>query len=283
MARLFLPIAIGALAACYTGPSLAPDTMLGPAPATATNTSANPASSDLPCDLATLLAAKCTSCHGTRLVGGAPNPLLSLADLTAPSKSEPGKSYAALSIERMQDPKKPMPPNGSATPSDVAVFQAWVDAGTPAGTCASASTNANYDTPLICTSGSSWTRGDHGSSSMHPGGTCIDCHTTNSEDGPRYAIAGTVFPTAHEPDDCFGYGARDATVVITGADGTTLNLAVNGAGNFYSRRSVALPYTAKVIIGDRTREMTTPQTKGDCNSCHTTDGAEKAPGRIMAP
>jgi predicted CXXCH cytochrome family protein len=29
--------------------------------------------------------------------------------------------------------------------------------------------------------------------------------------------------------------------------------------------------------------MTTPQTNGDCNSCHTPDGASNAPGRIIAP
>jgi hypothetical protein len=118
---------------------------------------------------------------------------------------------------------------------------------------------------------------------MHPGGTCIDCHTNSREDGPRYAFAGTLYPTAHEPDDCNGYADPSASVIITGADGSTLQLSVNAAGNFYSRRSVVMPYTAKVVIGDRTREMTTPQTTGDCNSCHTSDGAENAPGRVMAP
>jgi hypothetical protein len=29
--------------------------------------------------------------------------------------------------------------------------------------------------------------------------------------------------------------------------------------------------------------MSTPQTDGDCNGCHTQDGVDKTPGRIILP
>ena len=42
----------------------------------------------LPCEVATLLATKCTSCHGSKPAGGAPQPLVTYADLLAPTKSD---------------------------------------------------------------------------------------------------------------------------------------------------------------------------------------------------
>ena len=113
---------------------------------------------------------------------------------------------------------------------------------------------------------------------MHPGQACIKCHTKK---GPKFSIAGTVYPTAHEPDDCYGLGS--STVVITDATGKVLTLKSNSAGNFYSQTAIKMPYTAKVIVGTKERAMKDSQTNGDCNSCHTVTGAEKAPGRIMAP
>jgi hypothetical protein len=138
-----------------------------------------------------------------------------------------------------------------------------------------------YDTPSVCTSNQHWTRGDRGSSSMHPGGTCIDCHTKRN--GPSFSIAGTVFPTAHEPTDCNGVNGTGMTVVITGADGKVTNVPVNSVGNFYSIATIAKPFHAKVVANGKERAMSAAQTSGDCNSCHTEQGANDAPGRIMAP
>jgi hypothetical protein len=115
---------------------------------------------------------------------------------------------------------------------------------------------------------------------MRPGHACIDCHSR--DEGPIYSIAGTVYPTAHEPDDCNGV-ASGVTVVVTGADGKTYSLPVNAAGNFGFTIRVATPYRVKVVGNGKTREMIAPVTDGDCNSCHTVTGTEKAPGRVMAP
>jgi hypothetical protein len=166
----------------------------------------------------------------------------------------------------------PPPPAAPATADEIAVIANWVAAGYPAG---------NGCGP-ICTSGRTWTRGNDGSESMNSGMPCIRCHS--SDEGPRYAIAGTVYPTVHEPDLCDGAGpSTGAQVVITGADGRTLTLQPNNAGNFFSEVRVAVPYSAKVVTANGERAMTQQQTSGDCNDCHTQVGASGAPGRIMLP
>jgi hypothetical protein len=133
-----------------------------------------------------------------------------------------------------------------------------------------------------CTSGMMWTKGNHGSAEMNPGLACIACHTTMN--GPDLTIAGTLYPTGHEPDLCFGAdGAGGARVVITGSDGQTFTLTPVPSGDFHLGSRVATPFTAKVTYKGRERAMTTAQTSGDCNSCHTQSGANGAPGRITLP
>jgi hypothetical protein len=114
--------------------------------------------------------------------------------------------------------------------------------------------------------------------------TCVTCHTAENE-GPRYAIAGTLFPTGHEPDDCNGISgaASGAKVVITDANGTDHELAPNDVGNFFFNGSIPKPYTAKVVSDAGERLMVTPQQDGDCNKCHTAAGAGGAPGRVVVP
>jgi hypothetical protein len=124
-------------------------------------------------------------------------------------------------------------------------------------------------------------RGDKGPM-MNPGRACIDCHS--QDEGPHLTIAGTIYPTAHEPDLCYGAdGANGAEVVITGADGRVITLIPNGTGNFSYAGAVAFPFHAKVVYMGRERVMAAAQTSGDCNICHTQAGAMSAPGRILLP
>ncbi len=148
--------------------------------------------------------------------------------------------------------------------------------------------DANYNTPTVCTSGQYWTLGNTKSASMQPGIACRSCHITLGTAGSKdFDISGTVYPTAHEPDNCNGIGGT-MTVVITDANKTDHVLTVNAVGNFYNDDAlgflkIPVPYTAKVVSGTNTRPMITAQTNGDCNSCHTEAGTLSAPGRIMAP
>lgn len=230
--------------------------------------------SDLPCDVATMLTTRCWSCHSDRPLEGAP-PLTTVAAFQAPSITDSSQTTGALALSRMQSTTSPMPPlpGSPATAGEIATFSAWIAAGMPAGSgCAP-----------VCTSNTTWTGGNRESPLMNPGAACIACHASGG-DGPQFSIAGTLYPTVHEPDLCNGAdGANGATVVITGADGRRLTLTPNAAGNFYAQTAVALPYQAKVIYMGRERAMTDAQTSGDCNACHTQAGTNNAPGRIVLP
>ncbi len=131
-----------------------------------------------------------------------------------------------------------------------------------------------------CASGERWTGGDEESALMHPGSSCIACHKSQGE-GPLFRIAGTVYPAEHEPTDCFG--ASDAEVVITDANGVSITLSVNAAGNFTHSDTLTFPVHAVVVKGGKTRAMQSEVTDGDCNHCHTDSGEQGAPGRILLP
>ncbi len=238
------------------------------------------ASSGIPCDVSQVLSKTCTACHSST-ASGLPK-LLTYADVTAASMVDPTKKLIERAIVRMQDPARPMPPSGLPPASDVAVLQAWVNAGTPMGSCGTSSNP--YNTPLVCTSGVTWM--GKASSTMLPGRACITCHAASSE-APKFQLAGTVYPTAHEPDSCVGTsGSGTITVEITDSKGTVSTLTPNSSGNFMLRSSAStlvFPYTVKIKQGNKVRAMNAAQTNGDCNACHTQDGTGGAPGRIMAP
>lgn len=131
-----------------------------------------------------------------------------------------------------------------------------------------------------CASTKKWVGGDEGATIMHPGEDCIACHAREGE-GPGFKIAGTVYGAANQANNCFGI--QGATIEITGADGKVFNLAANEAGNFYTKESVATPYTARVLFNGKESKMQTPQSSGACNSCHTQGGSDGAPGRVLSP
>jgi hypothetical protein len=245
----------------------------------------------LPCDVAALLLAKCTSCHSNPPVAYAPMALMTYADLTAPSKSDATKSNAVVSLARMKSATSPMPalPAAPASAAQIAAFEAWVNAGTPMGSCGDVDAGPNpFDAPAQCTS-NTITNVDEGST-MKPGVACVSCHNSDPE-APDLTLGGTAYATPHEPDNCnaqveMGPGINTAVVEITDKNGTVIPLTVNSVGNFYrksSKGALAVPYTAKIKYNGVERVMVTAQMSGDCNSCHTQTGTQGAPGRILLP
>ena len=118
---------------------------------------------------------------------------------------------------------------------------------------------------------------------MRPGDTCVSCHAQSGGEAPTLSIGGTVYETPDMATLCNGVSVTGAQVVITDAKGNVLTLPVDSVGNFYSTGGVSTPYTASVTYNGNTLSMTTPQTSGDCNGCHTATGANGAPGRVMLP
>jgi hypothetical protein len=130
---------------------------------------------------------------------------------------------------------------------------------------------------------------------MQPGEPCVACHQKG--EAPRLAFGGTVYPSAHEPSQCYGANgtasAQGAEVVLVDAAGMTFTAKVNAAGNFFVRATTVVtpPIRAKVVFMGRERVMIAAVPSGDCNACHTqkgtttvtTPGSLPAPGRIILP
>ena len=279
-----LALGLGLIVGCYSAAGSSPTNGGG-----ATKTDGTAATdTGLPCEVAALLSEHCGSCHGATPAKGVSTSLVTRDDLMATDGD--GVTFAKVALARMRDTKDPMPPSGTLPDVEIAKLEAWLNGGMAAATCGDVLPDAEdpaiYATALTCTSNTKWTRGDHESELMHPGTACIDCHTEKRE-GPRLYAAGTVYPTAHEPDDCNGVtnaSTKGLKVIITDAKGVDHLLVPNSAGNFMLKTSLPMPYKAKVVSqGGKVRAMKAAQTNGDCNSCHTQDGAEDAPGRIMAP
>lgn len=155
--------------------------------------------------------------------------------------------------------------------------------GADAGTTNDVGTHADTGTQgFACSSGQHWTGGNEGSALMDPGGNCVSCHASSGE-APHYATGSTVFGDYHDEDNC--YGTAGVTVELTGANGKVLTMTTNQAGNFYSAsdNGLATPYTAKLKFQGRERPMITPQADFNCTNCHTAQGANAAPGRLVAP
>jgi hypothetical protein len=89
----------------------------------------------LPCDVDGVLAQGCRSCHAAEPRYGAPMPLVTRADLTAPAPSDGSRKVYELVAERIHDDMRPMPPppNARLDAADAAALDAWAAAGAPAG------------------------------------------------------------------------------------------------------------------------------------------------------
>jgi hypothetical protein len=88
--------------------------------------------SGLPCDVAEVLAASCSMCHGDPPKFGAPMSLTSHADFQMPAVTDLTRAVHALVGERIDDPDAPMPPGGDMSEADKDVLRSWVAAGAPA-------------------------------------------------------------------------------------------------------------------------------------------------------
>ena len=109
---------------------------------------------------------------------------------------------------------------------------------------------------------------------MAPGEDCLRCH--GGGEARRWTVAGTVFAAPDSPPE---EGVRGVSVVITDANGWTVSLRTNQAGNFYLADRVAFPLQAAVESGGRTAAMGLLVQYGGCNSCHTWPGR----GRLTPP
>jgi len=273
-----------------SGVGLYPDSAL-PAPPDAETIL--PSNGDgLPCEVRAILADHCQTCHGAKPSNGAPFPLVSYQDLTR--KNAAGIVIADRVVARIKSTTSPMPPMPSSplSATEITAIETWATAGAAANTTDCHAMPGPFDGPVVCTSKMTWPNGNHGAPIMHPGMACITCHRNVRDDGvsavvpkddnaPQFRIAGTVYPTGHEPNDC--NGAMTGTVEVTDASGKITNLMVNTVGNFFTTTAIPFPIHVALVANGKRRTMVMSPPTGDCNSCHTQDGFNGAPGRITLP
>ena len=309
---LLLVIALSASAGCFVvqapaekaaSKQAAPS---GDEDVAAQNAACGGTESGLPAAVDAMLSARCQTCHGasTKL----PVKLLTYDDLVAADPDDGSKTVADAVLARIQDADSPMPPGkGTTVPQEeIDAMQAWIDGGKQKAEGSSCGDDAGTDaakdpvqpefTDPICTSGQTWAitgTGKHDGNDddgigvrMNPGLACISCHQNKTKRN-IVQVGGTVYATKHEKDLCFGTNPSGAKVVIIDQNGAETNLDIADTGNFAlstEDKALAFPITAKVVLADGSeRVMSSPQDSGDCNSCHTEQGDNGAPGRIFLP
>jgi hypothetical protein len=272
----------------------------------------------VPANVHQILQSRCLICHGDPPLAGVPASLASYAGLSRPSKSDPTKTVAEVSLVRVAlsggASRMPPVPGDPLTPSELQTLTAWVQGGMPLEGCAppgagggssdggGSDSRADAIPPMDagpdpfaaapkCSSGSMWTGGTKESPLMQPGEACIACHSKPGSEAPKLAFGGTVYPTGHEPSQCNGSATQGAQVVLVDAAGKSYTATTNTAGNFFLKANTTLtpPIKAKVVFMGKERLMIGAVPNGDCNSCHTQAGTTtvmgslKAPGRIVLP
>ncbi|MEW5853122.1 MAG: c-type cytochrome [Myxococcota bacterium] len=233
----------------------------------------------------------CVPCH---VEGGGQVPLDTHEAGLTPSThpAYPSMTRWRSSYLRMLD--QSMPP-GSVVPTsgEMELMRRFVAAGAPRYAC-DADGGVLPDTdagppPTTCGTGSYWPTNEHrvtgrSAAEMHPGRNCIECHLEMERAPDDFVVAGTVMRTFHDRDDCeSNVPPSGVTVRITDANERIVDLTVNRNGNFYTRFPVQPPYRAEVRYGGRVRRMFTAQMDTNCMNCHTEQGEEGAPGRIVVP
>ncbi len=139
--------------------------------------------------------------------------------------------------------------------------------------------------------------GEHTLGIHYQGVSCAQCHDA-SKIGKNYngealehafKIGGTIFNDLQAPDKDTNKAAAYYWVKLSLENGNVFKSMVGrGTGNFWSNANIPDGVKFKVEVLDRngnvvnsTNGYTHDNTRLDCNRCHTSSGANGAPGRIV--
>lgn len=122
-----------------------------------------PTSDALPCDVSTVVAKKCGSCHGSEPIGGAPMPLVTQPDFSREIMSVrtlPGSKAKVSDLvkKRINDAAMPMPPGELLPEPERAMLNAWLDNGRPSAAVGSACAQPSVEQPQAKPPGSATMR-----------------------------------------------------------------------------------------------------------------------------
>lgn len=120
-----------------------------------------------------------------------------------------------------------------------------------------------------------------------PGQPCILCHDGALGDPQRFIVAGTIFQTSGS-----NVAAVGATVTLTDANGSVIQVQTNAAGNFYLTPDQYDPVVPiQVVVNDSSGVSAKMQTvvagnlavepnSGSCASCHFDPAGPASPGHV---
>jgi hypothetical protein len=236
--------------------------------------SSGPAASGVPCDLATYFAAACTSCHGNPPLPSALAGLVTYDDMMKTSVEDPTKNEAQLSLVRMKDAARPMPPGALPPAADVALLEQWINAGYPRGSCG---TGAGPDgggpppppppPPPSVFDGAPAYQLHAGGRAHNAGRDCMQCHQGSDGEAPIFSFGGTLYDPSGAP-------VSGAEVRLVDASGKATSVYTATNGTFYAGgRGFAGPARVGVRNANQALDMFTPlqaTNGGACSSCHCT-------------
>ena len=108
------------------------------------------------CDALAVVQNSCQGCHAASPLYGAPMPLVTYEDFTAPAVSDPSKLVYEMISTRIHNTTTPMPPlPATLSDTDMAALDSWINAGAPAPATDCAST-MDTTTDAGMPTGSEW-------------------------------------------------------------------------------------------------------------------------------
>jgi hypothetical protein len=195
----------------------------------------------------------------------------------ATAKEDATKNEAQLSLVRMKDTARPMPPGALPSAAEVAVLENWINAGYPMGSCGSVDGGDGGNGPPIgpppSVFGGAPPFSPHTGPNTHNAGQdCMSCHTGKG-DANRFSFGGTVY-------DGNGQPVVGAEVRLVDAMGRATSVYTGPKGTFYSGSAFTAPAHVGVRNAAASKDMFTAldaTNGGACSSCHCTGASCSVP------
>jgi len=184
------------------------------------------------------------------------------------------------------------------------ITAAWIEAGgsldvsfdVNTTTTVTTTTNPGYDEPT--SPALSFIKNHYDGISPVQGQACIECHSRGGEDD-IVRFGGTLSTYIHTENGEYYQDLNDYSVNVVGNMGSDFSApvysstSITGHNNFYKSTSSNFVsgelFTVYVkdgngnVVNQSATNTHSSATHRDCNSCHTKDGTNNAPGRVLAP
>ncbi|MDF1881446.1 hypothetical protein JHD50_09060 [Sulfurimonas sp. MAG313] len=258
-------------------------------------------------DVHKLLNEKCLFCHG-------PNERFSLGDSSSPLSEPQAYNNVLLFINDLTKPEESallqksigeMNHAGSSvftkTSYEYKLISAWIDAGASFDESFDLNisitvSNAGYDLPK--SPALSFTKYHFNATLPVQGQSCLVCHNKEGE-GDLIRFGGTLSSYINTADKKYYQDLKNYTVNVVGNMGSDFKAKVYpftstvGHNNFYQSLDrdffIGELFTVYIkdmngkIINQSATNSHTSEIHKDCNRCHTRDGLNNAPGRVLVP